>query len=120
MVKITFPKNDPPPPHLRIANGHGGGRPLRHHEGDGALGYQDDPVYKVAKRYEISGVALAKVCRKLAVPLPPRGHWTLVELNKAGPRPPLPPYNGQARLYVKRRREQPNKPDYQIDPLLPS
>jgi hypothetical protein len=34
-----------------------------------------EPVRTVAKRYEISDVALAKTCRKLNVPLPPRGYW---------------------------------------------
>lgn len=62
-----------------------------------------EPVSKVAKRYGISGVALAKICRKLAVPLPPRGHWTLVELKKAGPRPPLPPFHGQTVIYSEIR-----------------
>ncbi|MDO8473393.1 MAG: hypothetical protein Q7T05_06195 [Dehalococcoidia bacterium] len=62
-----------------------------------------EPVSRVAKRYGISGVALAKVCRKLAVPLPLRGHWTLVELKKAGPRPPLPPFHGRAVIYSEIR-----------------
>ena len=34
-----------------------------------------EPVIVVAKRYGVSEVALAKACRKLAVPLPPRGYW---------------------------------------------
>jgi len=34
-----------------------------------------EPVRTVAKRFGVSDVALAKVCRKLAVPLPARGHW---------------------------------------------
>ena len=33
------------------------------------------PVIRIAPSYGISGVALAKVCRKLQVPLPGRGYW---------------------------------------------
>ena len=73
-----------------------------------------EPVYKVAERYAISGVALAKKCRKAAIPLPERGYWnrlqagkrvrktplkpaaagtseTLVIIQGEGPRPPKPP-----------------------------
>jgi len=34
-----------------------------------------EPVVKVAERYGVSGPGLAKTCRKLEVPLPPRGYW---------------------------------------------
>ena len=33
------------------------------------------PVSKLALTYGISHVALAKVCRRLKVPLPGRGYW---------------------------------------------
>lgn len=36
------------------------------------------PMTKVSKRYEVSGVALAKVCRKLEIPVPERGYWARV------------------------------------------
>jgi len=50
-----------------------------------------EPVLVVAKRYGVSNVALAKACRKLAVPLPPRGYWARIRVGqKALPRPPLP------------------------------
>jgi hypothetical protein len=35
----------------------------------------DEPVYKLAVRYKINGVALAKISRKAKIPLPPRGYW---------------------------------------------
>jgi hypothetical protein len=35
----------------------------------------DRPVQKVAKEFGMSDVGLAKVCRKLFVPLPGRGYW---------------------------------------------
>lgn len=37
------------------------------------------PVQTVAKTYRISGVMLGKVCRKLQVPVPPRGYWARVQ-----------------------------------------
>ena len=33
-----------------------------------------EPVLKVATRYQISGTALAKICRKMQVPVPPPGY----------------------------------------------
>ena len=34
-----------------------------------------EPVMTVAKRYGVSGNAIAKVCKKLHIPLPGRGYW---------------------------------------------
>jgi hypothetical protein len=45
----------------------------------------EKPLVKVAPKYGISAVALAKVCRKLQIPLPGRGYWTKKECSK--PRP---------------------------------
>jgi hypothetical protein len=33
------------------------------------------PVLQVAKRYGISDVGLAKICKKMKIPKPPRGYW---------------------------------------------
>lgn len=45
----------------------------------------------LARDYGVSDVALAKTCRKLGVPLPPRGHWAKLQHGKrVPPRPPLP------------------------------
>lgn len=35
----------------------------------------ENPLVKVAAKYNISAVALGKVCRKLQIPLPGRGYW---------------------------------------------
>lgn len=35
-----------------------------------------EPMMQVAKRYGISDVGLAKICKKLSIPPPPRGYWT--------------------------------------------
>jgi hypothetical protein len=62
-----------------------------------------EPVLVVADRYGVSNVALAKACRKLAVPLPPRGYWARVRAGQIPPRPPLPPYKRPSRIQASRR-----------------
>lgn len=50
-----------------------------------------EPIQHVAKRYDISDVGLAKVCKKLNIPRPGRGYWAMKAAGKAIPkRPPLP------------------------------
>ncbi len=48
------------------------------------------PVQAVAETYQISGVMLGKVCRKLQVPVPPRGYWAQVQSGYRTKRPSLP------------------------------
>lgn len=50
------------------------------------------PVRTVAKRYNVSDVALLKTCKKLYIPVPPMGYWAKVAANKpVESRPDLPP-----------------------------
>jgi len=48
----------------------------------------ESPLRKLATEYGISDVGLAKICRKLEIPLP--GHWTKIACGRTIPRPPLP------------------------------
>jgi hypothetical protein len=48
------------------------------------------PLRKLAVEYDISDVGLAKVCRKLEIPLPGLGHWTRIACGHTIARPPLP------------------------------
>ena len=48
------------------------------------------PLRKLAIEYGISDVGLAKVCRKLEIPLPGLGHWTKIACGHTIERPPLP------------------------------
>jgi hypothetical protein len=50
----------------------------------------DKPLVKVAVKYNVSAVALGKVCRKLQIPLPGRGYWTKMEFGKPVEQAPLP------------------------------
>ena len=49
-----------------------------------------EPIQHVAKRYNISDVGLAKVCRRLNIPRPGRGYWAIKAAGKPLPKqPPL-------------------------------
>ena len=51
-----------------------------------------EPVSVVAKRYGVSDTALAKVCRRLNVPLPPRGYWAKLRAGVSVSIPALPEF----------------------------
>lgn len=61
-----------------------------------------EAVTTVAKRYGISDVALRKICRQLAVPVPPLGYWANVAAGKEPRTPPLPKYSGPAEIVRQR------------------
>lgn len=61
-----------------------------------------EAVTTVAKRYGISDVALRKICKQLAVPLPPLGYWAKIAAGKKPPTPPLPRYSGPEALVRQR------------------
>jgi hypothetical protein len=71
-----------------------------------------EAVTKVAARYGISDVALRKICRKLAVPLPPLGYWAKVAAGKKLHAPPLPRYSGPTEIVRQRYvSDEPAEPD---------
>ena len=49
-----------------------------------------EPIAKVAEKWRLSGPGLAKACRRLQIPLPPRGYWAKLEAGRRLRRPPLP------------------------------
>lgn len=48
------------------------------------------PGVKLSEEFGISDVAIAKRCRKLNIPRPPRGYWAKVEAGQRPKRSPLP------------------------------
>lgn len=71
-----------------------------------------EAVTTVAKRYGVSDVALRKICKQLAVPLPPLGYWTKVAAGRKPPTPPLPKYSGPAEIVRERYvSDEPVEPD---------
>jgi hypothetical protein len=49
-----------------------------------------EPISKLAPRYGLSDVGLAKMCRRADIPLPPRGYWAKMAAGKRAARTPLP------------------------------
>ncbi len=47
------------------------------------------PTSEIAKELSISDVALAKLCKRLQVPKPPRGYWARIQAGQTPRRPPL-------------------------------
>jgi len=59
------------------------------------------PVRSVAKQYGVSDVYLARICRKLSVPLPGRGFWAKPK-ERRPTRPPLPELTPQEAFRLRR------------------
>ncbi len=76
-----------------------------------------EPVRTVAKNYGISDVALAKICRKLEVPLPGRGYWARKAAGQNVSRPTLPtlkhgrPVQLNSARYIEAHERTPLEPD---------
>lgn len=50
----------------------------------------EEPMSKLAERFDVSGSYLARICSALDVPRPERGYWAKLAVGKAPPRPVLP------------------------------
>ncbi len=81
-----------------------------------------EPMVKVAAKYGVSSVALAKTCGRLAVPVPGRGYWARRKAGQNVARPPLlaAPPGVPNQLPVRRvalarpRQPTPREPDERI------
>jgi hypothetical protein len=81
------------------------------------------PVTEVAKEFGISDVALAKRCRALKIPLPPRGYWARVAAGQSPKRPRLPGFHDPRALLSQGAASQPERshqPGGAASPSLPS
>jgi hypothetical protein len=68
-----------------------------------------EPVTKVAERYGVSDVAVAKWCRKMNVPRPGRGYWARKSAGRRVKREPLPAAKGHQQ-YVSRPKPSEERP----------
>ena len=76
----------------------------------------ETPMSRLARDYGVSDSALAKTCRRLGVPLPPRGHWAKLQHGKKVlPRPPLPKQGKDGRDQATVTRTAPSQPP---DPVV--
>lgn len=53
----------------------------------------ENPLSKLAKKYNLSDNGLRKVCKKLDIPLPKNGHWQKIQFNKKVIKEKLPVNN---------------------------
>ena len=56
-----------------------------------------DAVTVVAPRCGLSDVGLLKICKKLGIPVPPRGYWVKVKAGRPTRKVPLPALPAGAR-----------------------
>ena len=49
-----------------------------------------EPMTTIAKRYKVSSSFLARVCKRMNVPRPPRGYWAKLKVGRTTPQPQLP------------------------------
>ena len=61
-----------------------------------------EPVTIVAKRYGVSDVMIHKICKRLKIPVPPRGYWARVRAGAKLQKAPLPQYNGPSKIWGSR------------------
>jgi hypothetical protein len=69
-----------------------------------------EPVERVARRFGLSDVGLAKLCGRHSVPVPPRGYWARKAVGKADPIPPLPSDSSGAVPIVVEKWTEPEGP----------
>src|ERR1700741_4190034 len=62
----------------------------------------EKPTREIGKELGVSDVAVAKLCRRLQVPKPPRGYWARVQAGKTPRRPAL----GAFREEIDRERRE--------------
>ncbi len=70
-----------------------------------------EPVQQVAKRFNISDVGLAKICKKMNVPRPERGYWRRKECGFAVRQIPLPPLKNPYREKIYLSKSKPTSVD---------
>lgn len=58
------------------------------------------PISKLAETYGYSDVGFAKLCHKLGIPLPSRGHWAKLKAGRAVTQLPLPPAKHHEQKHV--------------------
>jgi hypothetical protein len=82
-----------------------------------------EPISKLAKRFGISDVGLAKICKRLQIPRPEQGHWVRVKKNwPVKARPQLPPVHDPSlfQVVIEARKGPASDPERKLDadPLI--
>jgi hypothetical protein len=71
----------------------------------------EQPLTKVAEKYGVSDVAIGKLCRRLKMPLPGRGHWAKKDVGRILKKTPLPIFKSPP-VITYRRRDPAPKPQF--------
>jgi hypothetical protein len=69
-----------------------------------------EPMVKIAKEFGISDRGLAKTCKRLEVPVPPRGYWAKLQAGKRVSKLPLPTAKPMTTAETVIHRTPPYKP----------
>lgn len=68
-----------------------------------------EPITHLSKFYNLSDVGLAKICKKMDVPVPGRGYWEKKHHGYNPERTPLPPFkgpgNGRIRITIREKQD---------------
>jgi hypothetical protein len=78
----------------------------------------EQPVTKVAEKYGVSDVAIAKLCRRLRVPVPGRGYWARKEAGRPPKQKPLPPFKDPPVIVFRKHVRSPKPQMDSSDPEL--
>lgn len=76
----------------------------------------ETPMVRLGERFGISGNGLAKICRRLDIPYPPRGHWAKKAAGHKVITVPLPAAQSNTPALV---RISPTEPEGLVDPNSP-
>lgn len=78
----------------------------------------EEPVTKVGEKYGVSDVAIAKLCRRLRVPVPGRGYWARKAAGQAVKQTPLPPFKSPPVIVCRKHVSAPKPQVDSSDPEL--
>jgi len=89
---IETPKPPPLPPPQSVWVGHWqpNGREIKMARAELFERVWSAPVAKLAEEWGITGTGLKKVCRRVQIPVPPRGYWAKLKAGHRVKRPSLP------------------------------
>jgi len=89
---VELPKPSPPPPPraMWVGSWTGNRKEIKIHRAQLFERVWSEPLARLGPKWGISGNGLKKVCRKLEIPVPPRGYWAKVQASHRVRRPELP------------------------------
>jgi len=91
-VDLPKPHKTPAPPPSSVSLGHGraDGPEIKLDRTQLFARVWSQPVAKLAQEWGLSGPGLKKICRRMQVPVPPRGYWAKLRAGHRARRPHLP------------------------------